>query len=169
MSEYVDKQDSKGIEWLKKILPLIIKEPYEALSVEPTSEENKKCAIDAIVTLKNKNTLEIDKKGIEVKIEKTEDVLIHRDKCDRAVIFSKNRNLSGPWFFVFCERYKKLQIYNINKILDGYYGDYVRRMERINNFDPDCAMRPYDTYKLGYFPLREYYYGDYFSTEEEGQ
>lgn len=166
--EYVEKQDNKGIERLKKILPLIIKEPLEVLSVEPTSEEDKKCPIDAIVTLKNKNTLEIDKKGIEVKIEKTEDVLIHRSKCERAAIFSKNRNLNGPWFFVFCERYKKLKIYNINKILKGCYGDYVRRMERENNFDPNCIIRPYDTYILGYFS-KEIYYGDYFQTEEEGQ
>lgn len=168
MSEYVDRQDSKGIEWLKKILPLIIKEPYEALSVEPTSEENRYCAIDAIITFKNKQTLEIYKMGAEIKIEESKDVLIHRSKCERAAIYSKNRNLMGPWFFVFWERYKILQRYNINKILDGYYGDYVNRMERENNFDPNCAMRPYDTYKLGYFST-EFYYGDYFQTEEEGQ
>lgn len=168
-TDYVDKQDSKGIEMLKKILPLIIKEPFECLSVEPTSEENKYCAIDCVVIIKNKQTLEIDKMGVEIKEEKSEDVLIHRSKCERAVVFSKNRNLRGPWFFVFWERYKKLQVYTIKKILKGCYGDYVNRMERENNFNPDCAIRPYDTYKLGYFPLREYYYGDYFSTEEEGQ
>lgn len=166
MSEYVDRQDSKGIERLKKILPLIIKGPFEILSVEATSEENRYCAIDCIVTLKNKQTSEIDKMGVEIKEEKSEDVLIHRRKCERAVVFSKNRNLRGPWFFVFWERNKKIQVYTIKKILNGYYGDYVNRMERENNFDPDCAIRPYDTYKLGYFPFREYNYGDYFQTEE---
>lgn len=165
MCEYVDKQDSKGIERLKKILPLIIKGPFEILSVEATSEENRYCAIDCVVTLKNKQTSEIDKMGVEIKGEKTEDVLIHRDKCERAAIFSKNRNFRGPWFFVFCEKYNKLQIYNINKILEGYYGNYVRRMERVNNFDPECEKKPYDTYILGFFS-KEFYYGDYFSTEE---